>query len=130
MTEPSAEEFQYGNPNPGTCDMAKLKADARTNLAMLYFKVLAYANESVHQGNDGIRCGFAKFDEDAHNIRAAWKWAALHLSGAAWAAEFCRFCTLAATYIAPSRLPPREWITWLEATVIACRQFGDRRGEG
>src|SRR5690349_13926831 len=87
-------------PNPKMRDLARTKADPRTNLAFHYSKVLAYANESVHEGNDGVRRGLARFDEDAHNIRAGWRWAAEHLAEAAWAKELCRSCTAAAAQIA------------------------------
>ena len=130
MTRPLSEEFQYGSPDPKMRDMAKMKADARASLAVYYFKVLAYANESVGGGNDGIRRRVGQVRRRiAQHPGQLEVGRGASFGGRRGLRSFAVPARLPLSHIAESRLPPREWILWLEATLTACRQLGDRRGE-
>ena len=124
------KEWQYGSRHPEGLNLAKATASARSGAALHYFTIMAHANELVQKGNDGILRGLAKFDREADNIRAVWKWAAELNLTMEYATNLCRYFTTAIAQIAEIRLPPREWLSWLEASVTACRFFKDRDDEG
>jgi tetratricopeptide (TPR) repeat protein len=82
------------------------------------------------KGGDDIKNGIALFDVERRNIEAGQKWACRHASGDEAAARLCNEYPTAGVYVLALRLHPREFISWLEAALVAARQLKDRDSEG
>ncbi|MDY3561682.1 tetratricopeptide repeat protein [Gemmata sp. JC673] len=105
-------------------------ATAEERFAGFYCRVLGATNGLYLKGNDNVLRGLALFDREATNIRHGQRWAVQHRATKRVAAELCRHYSGIGAYVLGLRLFPREQIDWAEEAVTACREIGDRRGEG
>ncbi len=104
--------------------------DAHIRHAKYYLQVLKLANQLYLQGGDGVLSGLGVFDRDWENIRLGQDWTAQQSTKAKEAAEICAAYPNAGAYCLNLRLYPAQRITWLEASLEANQNLGNRKGEG
>ncbi|HVF42933.1 MAG TPA: tetratricopeptide repeat protein [Pyrinomonadaceae bacterium] len=121
-------------------DLARLFADSRMSddeghatrmrYAAHYLTVLVKSNDLYLKGGDAIKSGLALFDVERRNIEAGQEWACRHSSDDETVARLCNDYPDAGAYLLILRQHPREYISWLEAALVAARQLKDRISEG
>jgi tetratricopeptide (TPR) repeat protein len=122
--------FDFVDDHPLQAGSADRIATAEQRFAVWYCRVLSAAADLYLKGNDGILQGLALFDREEANIRRGQAWAVQHRAANRTAAELCRDYPNAGVYVISLRLSAREQIEWLNESLTACREIGDRRGEG
>ena len=120
-------------------DLARLFADSRMSQderhatrmrhAAHYLIVLGECNDFYLKGGDAIKSGLALFDIERRNIEAGQEWASQHSTGDEAAARLCNQYPVDGVYVLRLRQHPREFISWLEAALVAARQIKDRASE-
>jgi tetratricopeptide (TPR) repeat protein len=104
------------------------EGDVRLKHASHYKDVLSAADDLYTEGGENVLAGLRLFDLEWENIQAGQAWAAgAQSQEAAW---LCATYPGAGAYLLELRQHPGEQIRWLQATLAAARQIGDRRGEG
>ncbi len=111
----------------------KLAAEERyqTSLrhAQHYLEVLCNADELYLKGGDTLMSGLALFDLERGNIEAGQEWAKENVADDGTVAGICSAYPDAGVYCLSLRQHPREWISWLEASLAAARRLGNRKSE-
>ncbi len=121
-------------------DLARLFADSRLSdedrragqarHAAHYLMVLGQCDDFYLQGGELVKNGLALFDAERRNIETGQGWACEHVCEGEPAAGLCAKYSLNGSYVLGLRQYPRERIRWLEASLEAARQVGDRGAEG
>ena len=121
-------EYVEGHPlQPGAADRI---ATADQRFAGFYCQILNVAQDLYLKGNDEILRGLALFDREEANIRHGQAWAVRNRASSRTAAELCHDYPNSGAYVIDLRLSAHERIAWLGDSISACREIGDRRGEG
>jgi tetratricopeptide (TPR) repeat protein/transcriptional regulator with XRE-family HTH domain len=130
MRPVARDAFDYADDHPlGAGSADRLRA-AERRFAGHYRAYLWVLDGLYKKGNEHMLAALAGFDREEANILAGWRWASTNREADRSAAELCRDYPNAGVYVIDLRLPARTRIVWLEHSVAACRQLGDRRGEG
>ena len=98
--------------------------------AQHYMQVLSVVEQLYLQGGEALLQGLALFEREQGNVEAGQAWAAGHAEENEAAAGLCADYAGAGSYCLNLRLHAEQWIRILEAGCKACREIGDRRGEG
>ncbi len=120
-------------------DLARLYADKRLGDAARFInqrrhathfqKVSAIANDLYLDGGDRLHLGLALFDLEWMNIQAGHIWAVQYADRDAQAFSLCVDYPSQCNNILPLRRHPREYIDWLEASLVAARKLNRKREE-
>lgn len=86
---------------------------------------LGAANEAFLLGGQSQRDWLGVFDADWEGIRAAYLWAASRMEEDEEAADYVNRYAGAGASVLAFRLPPREFIRWMELALRAARRLGD-----
>jgi tetratricopeptide (TPR) repeat protein len=106
------------------------RAGAEARHARHYCAVLGAADDLYLAGAGQVLAGLRRYDAEQRQIAAGQAWAAAHMAKDATAARLAADYANAGVHVLALRLAPRARIGWLEAQAAACRQLGDRGGEG
>jgi len=94
-----------------------------------YAQILGAADHLYLEGGDAPVAGLHLFDLEWPNVELGQQWAAAHLREDQQAVSLWSAYT-GYVHCLHLRLRPAERIPWFESAAQACRQLGDRRGEG
>ena len=122
-----AFEAVPGHPSAGGT-RARLE-DAGLRFAEYYCRVLGEADDLYLKGGEGVTEGLSRFDLEKANILAGRERAVC--SGAnPVATKLVAEYPCVGGHVLDLRLPAHDLILWLRGQLDACRELGDRRGEG
>jgi tetratricopeptide (TPR) repeat protein len=122
--------FECVEEHPLKTDSETRLAGAERRFAEHYCRVLKAANDRYLQGHNNTREGLTLFDMEARNIRHGRAWASQYRSANKDAIRLCRDYAIAAPQICALRLSAQDRVTWFDEAIGACREIGDRLGEG
>ena len=103
---------------------------ARFTHASHYKEVLGAADDLYLEGGDNILLGLKLFDIEWENIQIGQAWTSQVEKREKPILQLLAQYPDAGVYVLSLRQHPRERIEWLESSVLASREIGDRRGEG
>jgi tetratricopeptide (TPR) repeat protein len=124
------DTFEFVENHPLQSGTAERIGKAERRFTGFYRDILAGADDLYLKGSEGVLAGLQLFDLEQANIRHGQAWASRNRSSDRFATELCRDYPNAGAYVLQLRLPMRKQIQWLEESITACREIGDRRGEG
>jgi tetratricopeptide (TPR) repeat protein len=106
------------------------KAAASRRHAVHYVEVLRQADSLYEQGHEGVMRGLVLFDREWRNVQAGQAWAEAHREEDPEAAALCSDYGRVGLNCLRLRLPPKERVPWLTASLAAVRSRKDRAAEG
>lgn len=124
------EAFGFVDGHPLNAGSTARIATAELRFAGFYCRLLAEANDLYLKGNRDILHGLAIFGDEEVNILRGQAWAVQHRLSEKSAIKLCRDYGMVGTDIIGLRFSDQVRISWLEVALAACREIGDRRGEG
>jgi tetratricopeptide (TPR) repeat protein/transcriptional regulator with XRE-family HTH domain len=124
------DTFEFVENHPLQAGSVERIDTAERRFAGYYRDVLAAADDLYLKGHEGVLAGLQLFDLEQANIRHGQAWASRNRSFDRSATELCGNYPVTGIYVLTLRLSLREQIQWLEEAITACREIGDRRGEG
>lgn len=102
---------------------------AHYRLAQHYLDKLRTAQRIYQQGYENEAHALALFDREREQVKRWQAWMAEHARQDKRAAVLCSDYARACPDIFKLRLLPQEYLTWLEAALVAARWIGDRHAE-
>jgi len=102
---------------------------AQYRVAQYYLDYLRSAQRAYVQGSESAAYALSSFDQEREQLKQCQAWVVAHARQDDRAAAFCSDYAEASPDIFRLRLVPQEYITWLEAALMAARHLGDRRAE-
>lgn len=92
--------------------------------AVYYKLVLRAANDLYLQGGAKALSGINIFDAESANIRAAFAWCVTHSVADNMAQALCSDFPFVGAQLLHLRLPPREYMGWIEPALSAAERLG------
>lgn len=109
---------------------APLDGATWARMARHYMGMAREADDLYQQGGPHLVRGLFLFDLEWPHISAGQAWSAAHMEDNEEAAQLCSEFPDVAVYCLSLRLPPEEWVKWLEDATRAAHRLGDRITEG
>lgn len=98
-------------------------------VAQYYLEYLRSAQKAYLQGSESAAYALSLFEQEREQVKQWQAWVAAHAGQDDRAAALCSDFAAASPNLFKLRLPPQEYLSWLEVALVAARRLGDRRAE-